>query len=235
MLNVDNISAGYGQSKVLKNVNLNVNKGEIVALVGSNGAGKSSLVKVVYGLVRPDSGRVLFEGEDITDSSAHKRAGLGIGVVPEGRQVFPKLSVEENLIIGSINSRARPSRTETMKEVYERFPRLAERKDQQARTLSGGEQQMLVIGRALMIKPSLLIFDEPSLGLAPKLVDGVFETISELHQEQGLGVLLIEQNVARALGVSSRAYVIENGKIVISGESEELSQNKHVKQAYLGI
>lgn len=235
MLKIKNISAGYGQSRVLKDVILDVNNGEIVALVGSNGAGKSTLVKVIFGLVKPTSGKVIFQDQDITDSPVHIRAELGISVVPEGRQVFPKLSVEENLMVGSMNIRARPFRSATMEEVFNRFPRLAERKNQQASTLSGGEQQMLVIGRALMAKPSLLIFDEPSLGLAPKLVDGVFETINELHQEKSLGILLIEQNVARALDLTTRAIVLENGKVTISGNSKDLAKDEHIKRVYLGI
>lgn len=235
MLELNSIFAGYGSARVLEDVSLEVNKGEIVALVGANGAGKSTLVKVINGLVKPVSGDIIFQEQNITKKAAHERAVLGIGIVPEGRRLFPKLTVEENLMVGGINSRARVNRLQTIKDVFAVFPRLEERREQLAQTLSGGEQQMLAIGRALMSQPSMLIFDEPSLGLAPIIVLDVFNIIKKLKQEQGLTVLLIEQNVALSLEIASRAYVLENGRITLTGASKDLAKNEHVKQAYLGM
>ncbi len=235
MLELAAIRAQYGSVRVLEHVSLQVRQGEIVALVGSNGAGKSSLVKVILNLLKPVSGTTKFEGQDITNRPAHKRAEMGIGCVPEGRRLFPKMSVEDNLMVGGINGRARAIRPDTMEEVFSKFPILRERRRQLARTLSGGEQQMLAIGRALMIQPKMIIFDEPSLGLAPKVVQEVLDTIRTLNTSRGLTVLLIEQNVAASLEISSRAYVLENGRVVLSGDAQQVLRDEHVKRAYLGM
>jgi branched-chain amino acid transport system ATP-binding protein len=235
VLEIKGIHARYGSVRVLENVSLDVQGGEIVALVGSNGAGKTSLVKVILNLLRPASGSARFEGREITNLPPHQRAEMGITCVPEGRRLFPKMSVEDNLMVGGINRRARSLRSTAKQEVFSLFPILNERRYQLARTLSGGEQQMLAIGRALMTQPKMIIFDEPSLGLAPKVVQEVLGTIRKLNTSRGLTVLLIEQNVAASLEISTRAYVLENGRIVISGEAQHVLRNEHVKRAYLGM
>jgi len=235
VLELEGIHAGYGSVRVLEDVSLQVREGEIVGIVGSNGAGKSSLVKVILNLLKPTSGTTKFEGRDITNRPPHQRAEMGIGCVPEGRRLFPRMSVEDNLMVGGINGRARAIRPDTMEEVFSKFPILRERRRQLARTLSGGEQQMLAIGRALMTQPKMIIFDEPSLGLAPKVVQGVLDTIRELNTSRNLTVLLIEQNVAASLEISSRAYVLENGHVVLSGDARNVLRNEHVKRAYLGM
>lgn len=235
MLELKNIDARYGSARVLHDVSMKIDNQEIVAIVGSNGAGKTTMVKVILGVVKPHSGEVIFKGEDITKVPAHKRAELGIGTVPENRRLFPKMSVEENLMVGGIAPRVRNNRPKNIDEVYDTFPRLKERRHQIARTLSGGEQQMLAIGRALMSEPELIIFDEPSLGLAPKIFLNVFKTIKQINEERNMTVLIIEQNVSLSLASSQRAYVVENGKIVLSGDSAELLDDPHVKKAYLGM
>lgn len=235
MLELEGIHARYGSVRVLENISLQVHKDEIVALVGSNGAGKTSLVKVILSLLKPTSGATKFESRDISNLPAHERAEMGITCVPEGRHLFPKMSVEDNLMVGGINRRARSLRPATKQEVFSLFPILQERRHQLARTLSGGEQQMLAIGRALMTKPKMIIFDEPSLGLAPKIVREVLDTIRKLNISRSLTVLLIEQNVAASLEISSRAYVLENGRIVISGEAQHVLRDEHIKRAYLGM
>ena len=235
MLELEGIHAGYGSVRVLEDVSLQVREGEIVGIVGSNGAGKSSLVKVILNLLKPTSGTTKFEGRDITNRPPHKRAEMGIGCVPEGRRLFSKMSVEDNLMVGGINGRARAIRPAAMEEVFSKFPILRERRRQLARTLSGGEQQMFAIGRALMTQPRLIIFDEPSLGLAPKVVREVLDTIRSLNTSRNLTVLLIEQNVAASLEISSRAYVLENGRVVLSGDAQNVLRNEHVKRAYLGM
>jgi branched-chain amino acid transport system ATP-binding protein len=235
VLELEGIHAGYGSVRVLEDVSLEVREGEIVGLVGSNGAGKSSLVKVILNLLKPTSGTTKFEGRDITNRPPHKRAELGIGCVPEGRRLFSKMSVEDNLMVGGINGRARAIRPAAMEEVFAKFPILRERRRQLARTLSGGEQQMLAIGRALMTQPRMIIFDEPSLGLAPKVVREVLDTIRSLNTSRNLTVLLIEQNVAASLEISSRAYVLENGRVVLSGDARNVLRDEHVKRAYLGM
>ena len=235
MLELEGIHAGYGSVRVLEDVSLQVREGEIVGIVGSNGAGKSSLVKVILNLLKPTSGTTKFEGRDITNRPPHKRAEMGIGCVPEGRRLFSKMSVEDNLMVGGINGRARAIRPAAMEEVFSKFPILRERRRQLARTLSGGEQQMLAIGRALMTQPKLIIFDEPSLGLAPKVVREVLDTIRNLNTSRNLTVLLIEQNVAASLEISSRAYVLENGRVVLSGDAQNVLRDEHVKRAYLGM
>ncbi len=235
MLELRNIFAAYGSARVLEDVSLAIPESDVVAIVGANGAGKTSLVRVVFALLKPSSGSVHFRGEDITVLPSHQRAEKGIGIVPEGRRLFPKLTVEENLMVGGINVRARVNRLQTMQDVFKMFPVLQERKTQLAQTLSGGEQQMLAIGRALMAQPRMLVFDEPSLGLAPKVILGVYDTIRKLNKEQALTVLLIEQNVALSLELAGHAYVLENGRIALSGKSQDLLANDHVKKAYLGM
>jgi branched-chain amino acid transport system ATP-binding protein len=235
VLELEKIHARYGSVRILEDVSLSVSQGEIVALVGSNGAGKTSLVKVILNLLKPVSGTIQFEGQNITNIPAHGRAAMGISCVPEGRRLFPKMSVEDNLMVGGFNKRARALRPTAKEKVFSLFPRLQERRGQLARTLSGGEQQMLAIGRALMTQPKMIIFDEPSLGLAPKIVQEVLDTIRKLNTDRGLTVLLIEQNVAASLEISSRAYVLENGRIVLSGDAQNVLRDEHVKQAYLGM
>jgi branched-chain amino acid transport system ATP-binding protein len=235
MLKLTNIAARYGSARVLNDISMEIRDQETVAIVGSNGAGKSSLVKAIMGVLRVTDGEIHFLGNDITHLPAHTRAEMGIGIVPEGRRLFPRMTVEENLLVGGIAPRVRAKRQDTLEDIYQTFPRLKERRTQQAATLSGGEQQMLAIGRALMSHPKLVVFDEPSLGLAPKIVTEVFLTIRRISQERQMTVLLIEQNVTLSLQFSSRAYVMENGKIVISGNSQELLDNPHIKKAYLGM
>jgi len=235
MLKLTNIAARYGSARVLNDISMEIRDQETVAIVGSNGAGKSSLVKAIMGVLKVTDGEIHFLGNDITHLPAHTRAEMGIGIVPEGRRLFPRMTVEENLLVGGIAPRVRAKRQDSLEDIYQTFPRLKERRTQQAATLSGGEQQMLAIGRALMSHPKLVVFDEPSLGLAPKIVTEVFLTIRRISQERQMTVLLIEQNVTLSLQFSSRAYVMENGKIVISGNSQELLDNPHIKKAYLGM
>ncbi|HSQ28174.1 MAG TPA: ABC transporter ATP-binding protein [Anaerolineales bacterium] len=235
MLKLEGIHARYGLAKVLHNVSLEVKPGEIVALVGSNGAGKTTMVKVIMGLLKPSAGKMLLGEKDVTSVPAWERVELGIACVPEGRRLFPKMTVEENLIVGSFNKHAKPLRAVTLQEVYKLFPRLEERRTQKAKTLSGGEQQMLAVGRALMAKPKIVIFDEPSLGLSPKLVGEVLNIIKNLNKELGLPILLIEQDVAASLEISDRGYVLENGKMVVSDDAKALLKSDLVKQAYLGM
>lgn len=235
MLKLTNVAARYGSARVLNDISMEIHDQETVAIVGSNGAGKSSLVKAIMGVLKVADGEIHFLGNDITHLPAHARAEMGIGIVPEGRRLFPRMTVEENLLVGGIAPRVRAKRQDSLEDIYHTFPRLKERRTQQAATLSGGEQQMLAIGRALMSHPKLVVFDEPSLGLAPKIVTEVFLTIRRISQERQMTVLLIEQNVTLSLQFSSRAYVMENGKIVISGNSHELLDNPHIKKAYLGM
>jgi len=234
ILRVEALDLYYGDAQALAGVSLEVPQGEIVAIVGANGAGKSSLIRTIAGIEKPRSGRILFKDKGISGREPHEICNLGIGQVAEGRQVFPSLSVEENLEMGAMLPRARAGLQSKMAEVYATFPRLAERKGQLAGTLSGGEQQMLAIGRCLMGNPELIMFDEPSLGLAPVIVQEVLHTIRALH-ERGLTVLLVEQNVAVSLKISNHAYVLENGSIVMSGPGRELLHDDRVRQAYLGL
>lgn len=237
MLRVDNLWAGYGTGAamvtVLREVSLAVAAGEIVALLGSNGAGKSTLINAVTGILRPASGRISFEGTDISGTPAHRIVAAGLVQVPEGRRVFPNLSVKENLLLGGYR-RARERRPANLDRVMGIFPQLGERLVQKAGTLSGGEQQMLAIGRALMSEPRLLILDEPSLGLAPIIVEEMFGLISQLHRE-GLSILLVEQNAVQSLEIAQRAYVLEQGAITISGTAQELASRDEVRRAYLGL
>jgi len=234
MLSVRNLDLFYGDAQALSQVSLDVPKGEIVAIVGANGAGKSSLIRSIAGIEKPRGGRIVFNEREIQNQESHVVCDLGIGQVAEGRQVFPSLSVEENLAMGALLPRARARAKAKLAEVYAMFPRLAERKDQLAGTLSGGEQQMLAIGRCLMGNPELIMFDEPSLGLAPLVVQEVLHTIRKLN-EKGMTVLLVEQNVAVSLKISSQAYVLENGSIVMRGKGSDLLHDDRVRQAYLGL
>jgi branched-chain amino acid transport system ATP-binding protein len=234
LLQVDNLDLYYGDAQALSAVSLEVAEGQIVAIVGANGAGKSTLIRTIAGIEKPRGGRITFKGRDITGLESYQTCDLGIGQVAEGRQIFPTLTVAENLEMGAMLPRARSRARQTMDEVYAMFPRLAERRDQLAGTMSGGEQQMLAIGRCLMGQPELIMFDETSLGLAPMVVQEVFHIIRLLNQ-RGITVLLVEQNVAVSLRISAHAYVLENGAVVMSGEGEKLLHDDRVRQAYLGL
>ncbi|MEW5863787.1 MAG: ABC transporter ATP-binding protein [Pseudomonadota bacterium] len=234
MLSVRDLDLYYGDAQALAGVSLEVPAGEIVAIVGANGAGKSSLIRTIAGIETPRAGRILFKGREITGRDSHEICDLGIGQVAEGRQLFPNLTVLENLEMGAMLARARRNARRTLEEVFTLFPRLAERRRQLAGTLSGGEQQMLAIGRCLMGNPELIMFDEPSLGLAPVVVQEVLHTIHVLNG-RGLTILLVEQNVAVSLKISQHAYVLENGRVVMSGSGNELLRDDRVRQAYLGL
>ncbi len=234
MLAVSDLDLYYGDAQALAEVSLDVGRGEIVAIVGANGAGKSSLIRCIAGMEAPRSGGIVFNDKAIAGLESHAICNLGIGQVAEGRQVFPSLTVLENLQMGAMLPRARASARKNLDDVLAMFPRMAERSDQLAGTLSGGEQQMLAIGRCLMGAPELIMFDEPSLGLAPLVVQEVLRSIRLLNQRR-LTILLVEQNVAVSLKISHRAYVLENGRIVMSGAGSELLHNERVRQAYLGL
>ena len=234
MLEIKGVSAAYGAVPAISQVTIEVKAGEAVGLLGANGAGKSTTLRAISGLVRLTSGIISFDGIDLASLPPHKIPELGIAHVPEGRQVFPEMSVQENLEIGAFVPRAKAERARTMEFVYEIFPRLAERKKQLAGTMSGGEQQMLAVGRGLMLKPKLLMLDEPSLGLAPVMTDVTFEKIAEISK-MGTAILLVEQNVSRALSLVDRAYVLESGRVTMQGKSDELANSKQVQAAYLGI
>lgn len=234
MLNVDQINVFYGDMQVLWDVSFEVKEKEILVLLGANGAGKSTTLKTISGLLSPTSGSIEFMGIKLDEIPAHKIIQYGVVHVPEARRLFPDMSVEENLIMGSLAPEAKEHREETMEWVYDLFPRLRERFKQAAGTLSGGEQQMAAIGRGLMGRPKILMLDEPSLGLSPNLVDAMFDIITQINKE-GVTVLLVEQNVRHSLAVCHRAYVLENGRIVLGGTGESLLNNEHVKTAYLGI
>ncbi len=234
MLEVNNIDAFYGKIQAVWNVSLTINQRELVALVGSNGAGKTTLLNIIFGLLRPTSGSVKFLGRRIDRLSPHQIGELGISYIPEGGRLFREMTVYENLEMGAYMDEAWKKRKETLAHVYDLFPRLEERKRQLVGTLSGGERQMVAIGRALMSRPKMCIFDEPSYGLAPLLVKEIFRIIKGL-QNQEIAILLVEQNVRQTLEISNRAYVLENGRIVLEGESEGLLQNEYVKKAYLGL
>jgi branched-chain amino acid transport system ATP-binding protein len=233
MLEVRDLVAGYGLTRVLEGVSLDVTAGEIVAVLGSNGAGKTTLNMAISGLVRPRSGEVRFAGERITGLSPAQVMARGLIQVPEGRKIFPNLNVRENLELGSYR-RARANRARNLEKVFATFPRLRERVAQAAGTLSGGEQQMLAIGRGMMAEPKLLILDEPSLGLSPLLVEEMFGLVRRLHGE-GLAIMLVEQNVAQSLDIADRAYVLEHGGFALSGAAAEVRENPELKRAYLGL
>jgi hypothetical protein len=232
MLNVQDLYVNYGMIQAVQGVSFEVNKGEIVALIGANGAGKTSILQTVTGIIQAKSGSVSFENNDITRKPAHKIVAMGMAHVPEGRRVFSQLTVLENLKLGAYTRKDSKEIEKNIKNIYERFPRLEERKSQLAGTLSGGEQQMLAMGRALMSKPSLIVMDEPSMGLSPLYVNEIFKLIEDIHNS-GTTVLLIEQNAKKALSIADRAYVLETGNITLSGKASDLMDNDLVKKAYL--
>jgi branched-chain amino acid transport system ATP-binding protein len=234
LLEVDNIHTYYGNIHALKGVSLKVRKGEIVTLIGANGAGKTTTLRTISGLLKPRVGHVKFEGEDIGDYAAHELVYKGVAMVPEGRGVFAKLTVAENLDMGAFSRKDNDKIREDRNHVYELFPRLAERHRQVAGTLSGGEQQMLATGRAMMARPRLLPMDEPSMGLAPILVDGIFDAIEQINKE-GTTILLVEQNASMALQIADRGYVLQTGEIVLSDRCSNLVKNSEIQKAYLGI
>jgi len=233
MLEVIHVNTFYGKIQALWDINLQINAAEIVALIGANGAGKSTLLKTISGIIRPSSGSILFLGKRINNLATHEIVEMGISHVPEGGHPFPEMTVRENLELGAYPYQSWKQKNDTLKEVFQIFPRLKERQNQLARTLSGGEKQMLAMGRGLMSRPKLCLLDEPSYGLAPKTVLELFQVIKTLR-DRGITILLVEQNVKRTLETADRAYVIENGRIALEGKSSELLQNEHVKAAYLG-
>lgn len=233
MLSIDQLHVSYGAIHALKGVSFNLEKGEIVALIGANGAGKSTTLNTISGIYRPDTGMIMYEDRDLTQTSPAEIVQQGIVQVPEGRKIFSRMSVRENLEMGAYSIKEKDRIQANMKRVYNIFPRLKERQGQMGGTLSGGEQQMLAMGRGLMAEPGLLLLDEPSMGLAPILVEQIFEVIQDINQ-QGVSILLVEQNANMALSIADRAYVLETGKVVLSGEAEKLMENPLVKEAYLG-
>ena len=233
MLEVKDLYVSYGMIAALKGISFEVNEGEVIALIGANGAGKTTTLHTLTGLLHAKSGSITFDGKELTKTPAHKIVEMGIAHVPEGRRIFQNLTVLDNLKLGAFTRKDKAGIAKDIEEVYELFPRLAERKTQIAGTLSGGEQQMLAMGRALMSKPKIVVMDEPSMGLSPLLVSKIFEII-EMIRERGTTVLLVEQNAKKALAISDRAYVLETGKIVLSGDAHELMNNDSVKKAYLG-
>jgi branched-chain amino acid transport system ATP-binding protein len=236
MLEVKSLGVRYGRHQALDHVTVNVGRGEICVILGANGAGKSSLLKAIAGTVRVEPGsEIVMNGKPITGMKAHLIVEEGVALVPEGRGIFGELTVAENLELGSFPNRARAREKATLEQIYELFPRLAERKSQIARTMSGGEQQMVAVGRALMSDPKLIMFDEPSLGLAPKLVASIFDLVVKINQELGITVLLVEQNVQHSCQISDRAFVIENGEVALSGKGCDMLANEHVRRAYLGL
>ncbi len=233
LLEVNNLEVRYGVITALKGISFEVNEGEIVTLIGANGAGKTTTMQSIIGLIPSHGGSVIYDGTDITKMPCHKIVHLGMSQVPEGRRVFQELTVYENLVMGGYSIKNNANFKDDVENIYTRFPRLAERKNQIAGTLSGGEQQMLAMGRAMMSHPKLLMLDEPSMGLSPLLVDEVFEIIKDFNKD-GTTVLLVEQNAGKSLAISDRAYVLENGQIVLSGTGKELMSSEDVKKAYLG-
>jgi branched-chain amino acid transport system ATP-binding protein len=234
MIELKDINAGYGQVQIVRDVSMNIDNNEIVALIGANGAGKSTIIKTISGMLPVSSGSIIFEGKRIENMPAHKIITNGIALVPEGRRLFPYMTVQENLELGAYVENNREKVQENMEWVFGLFPILQERRAQLAGTFSGGEQQMLTIGRALMSKPKFLMMDEPSLGLSPMIVDEVFKTV-EVLQNEGVTILLVEQNVRKSLEIVNRGYVLEHGRIVLSGESTGLLEDENVKKAYLGM
>lgn len=234
MLQVDELDVFYGDAQALWRVSMSIASGEVVSVVGSNGAGKSTLVSAIMGMLRARHGRIVFDGSDLAGMPGHRTCQAGVAIVPEGRRLFPFLTVRDNLDLGAFNKVARVHHEESLQRVLALFPRLAERSDQLAGSLSGGEQQMVAIGRALMARPRLLLMDEPSLGLAPVIVDEVFEVIESVRAT-GVSVLLVEQNVQRALDISTRAYLLSEGRIVSEGAADEMSRDPAVRRAVLGV
>lgn len=234
LLSIDNVSAGYGDLKVLFHVSIEINEGEVVSLVGPNGAGKTTLLNIISGFVPVTSGSVTYDGKDLMSVKTSKRAEMGIAHIPQGRGILDTLTVKENLIMGAYNKHSKAHMQENLAKQLNHFPILKERENQQAGSLSGGQQQMLSIARALMMEPRLLILDEPSLGLAPIIVKDMFKIISDVSK-QGMSILIVEQNLVQALSVASRGYVFETGQVVMEGSSEELLNNPEIKKAYLGV
>ena len=234
MLEVKDLQVYYGLIQAIKGISFEVNQGEIIALIGANGAGKTTILHTITGLIQSKAGSVTFEGTDITKVPGHKIVSMGMAHVPEGRRVFANLSVYQNLKMGAYTQKDKTATEETLEMVYQHFPRLQERKNQLAGTLSGGEQQMLAMGRALMSSPKMILMDEPSMGLSPLLVKEVFSIIEYCHAS-GITILLVEQNAKMALGIADRAYVLETGKITMSGNAKEMLENEDVKKAYLGV
>lgn len=235
MLRIENLSVSYGGLAALTDVTLSVAPGQFVAVVGPNGAGKTTLFRTISGMVRPTAGRIVFDGKDLTTVPASERPHLGIAHVPEGRKVFTTMSVLENLWMGATTKSGQSNWAKNSDLVFAMFPRLAERRDQLAGTLSGGEQQMLAIGRGLASQPRLLMLDEPSMGLAPSIADMIFESISKLHRELSLTILIVEQRVAETIELCDRGYVLETGRVVLNGSVSELSTNPRIREAYLGL
>ena len=233
LLEVKNLEVHYGMIQALKGISFEVNEGEIIALIGANGAGKTTTLHTISGILQASSGNIIYDGKDITKTPAHKIVNLGISQVPEGRRVFAQLSVLENLKMGAYIRKDRAGIEADLKNIYKRFPRLEERKNQMAGTLSGGEQQMLAMGRALMSKPRIILMDEPSMGLSPIYVSEIFDIIKSINKD-GTTVLLVEQNAKKALSIANRAYVLETGNVALAGDARELMNNDTVKKAYLG-
>jgi branched-chain amino acid transport system ATP-binding protein len=235
MLQVSNIDVGYGDVQVLKEVSMDVKTGELVVVIGANGAGKTTMLKTISGLLRPTHGEITFEGQTISKQSPDRIVGEGVTLVPEGRLLFPDMTVRENLEMGAFQLRDKAAFAERLETVYQLFPRLKEREKQTAGTFSGGEQQMLAIGRGLMAGPKLIMLDEPSLGLAPKLVQQIFDMVLQINHDLGVTVLLVEQNVRMSCEIAHRAFVMENGRVVMNGTGCEMLENEHVRKAYLGL
>ena len=233
MLEVKDLQVYYGVIQAIKGISFNVNEGEIIALIGANGAGKTTILHTITGLISPKQGEIIYDGTDLRKAPAHKIVSMGLAHVPEGRRVFSQLTVYENLLMGSYTRSDKNEISDTLQHVFKRFPRLEERRGQMAGTLSGGEQQMLAMGRALMSKPKIILMDEPSMGLSPILVEEVFDIIKSINKS-GTTVLLVEQNAKKALSIAHRAYVLETGKIVLEGDAKELMNDESVKKAYLG-
>jgi len=235
MLEVHGLSHSYGRHEALRDVSVRLRAGEVVAILGANGAGKTTLLNAIAGLIRPESGSIRFQGKELTGQSADRIVDLGIAAVPENRRLFDPMSVIENLELGAYIGRARPAAPETLARIFDLFPRLAERRSQAVRTMSGGERQMVAIGRALMAKPSLLLVDEPSLGLSPLLASELFAALSRIAREDDVSILMVEQNARRALAMASRAYLLSLGRIVGEGEAKTLAQDSAVARSYLGL
>jgi branched-chain amino acid transport system ATP-binding protein len=233
MLEIKNLEVYYGVIQAIKGISFEVNQGEVIALIGANGAGKTTTLQTITGMIQPSAGEIIFDGKDITKIPGHKIVSMGMAHVPEGRRVFAQLSVYENLKMGAYTRKDKAEIAESLERVYKSFPRLQERRNQLAGTLSGGEQQMLAMGRALMSKPRIILMDEPSMGLSPIFVEEIFSIIREISSE-GTTVLLVEQNAKKALEIANRAYVLETGNIVLSGDAHELMNNDSIKKAYLG-
>lgn len=233
LLEIKDLEVNYGVIKAIKGVSFDVNEGEIIALIGANGAGKTTILHTITGLIQAKKGSIVFDGKELTKTPPHKIVSMGMAHVPEGRRIFQQLSVLENLKLGAYTRKDKSEIASTLKMVYERFPRLEERKNQVAGTLSGGEQQMLAMGRALMSKPRIILMDEPSMGLSPLLVSEIFDIIKVIN-ESGTTVLLVEQNAKKALSIADRAYVLETGKITLSGDAKDLINDESVKKAYIG-